>query len=231
MTDTKEETSGKKPLTQERLLDAAEVLFADREFDAVSTREIATRAGAQLALVHYYFGSKEELFRQVLARRVEELSQRRLALLSDYRQKAGGRPISVSRIVEAFVLPVVEFSMLGDEGWKSYIRLNGRVATSDKYLRLAGDLYDPLAQIFIDELARAVGEVSRRDIEWGFLFMVSAMSGAFSESGRIERLSRGREKSSDLRDAYRVLVPFIAAGLRAISKAPVSRHKQHANPV
>ena len=214
----------KTPATQERLLNAAEALFAEREFDAVSIRDIAARADARLALVHYYFGTKEKLFRKVLARRVEELSQRRLGLLAAYRQ-SGRRKISVVRIVEAFVLPVLEFSMSGDEGWKSYIRLNGRVATSDKYLRMAGNLYDPVAQIFITELAKTLGKASRREIEWGFFFMVSVMSGAFSDSGRIERLSGGREKSSDVADAYRVMVPFITSGLSEIGRLPVTRRK------
>src|SRR6201996_4734848 len=65
------------------LLNAAEALFADKEFDAVTTRDIANRAKVNLALVHYYFGAKEKLFRAVLERRIEKLSHRRLQLLKD----------------------------------------------------------------------------------------------------------------------------------------------------
>src|SRR5579872_2088550 len=89
------------------LLNAAEALFADREFDAVTTRDIANRAKVNLALVHYYFGAKEKLFRAVLARRIEELSRRRLQLLEDRRQSSPAIPIV--QIVEAFVLPLLEF--------------------------------------------------------------------------------------------------------------------------
>jgi AcrR family transcriptional regulator len=206
----------------ERLLDAAEALFAAREFESVSTRDIAKRAKVNLALVHYYFGTKEKLFRGVLARRVEELSQRRLQFL-DARRKAA-KPIPVTQIAEAFILPLLEFSTAGDPGWKNYIRLNGRVASSEKYLKMAGDLYDPVARIFMDEIALTLADASRRDIEWGFLFMVSAMSGAFSGSGRIERLSGGHGKSSDLRKACRVLIPFVATGLAAIETSGRGKH-------
>ena len=223
MTARKQKTKTSKARnTEESLLDAAEALFAEREFDSVSTRDIAKRAKVNLALVHYYFGTKPKLFRRVLARRIEELSRRRLQLLAERRKSS--KPIPVAQIVDAFVLPLLEFATAGDRGWKSYIRLNGRVASSDKYMKLAGDLYDPVARIFIDEIARTLGTASRRDIEWSYLFMVSVMSCAFAGSGRIERLSDGRGQPTDLREAYSVLIPFISAGLVATEKSIRAKH-------
>src|SRR3954454_7892011 len=86
------------------LLNAAEALFAEHEFDSVSTRDIANRAKVNLALVHYYFGTKQKLFRAVLARRIEELSRRRLQLLDKCRSSSN--LMSVAQIAEAFVLPL-----------------------------------------------------------------------------------------------------------------------------
>ncbi|MFI9640067.1 TetR family transcriptional regulator [Micromonospora sp. NPDC051925] len=51
------------PDTREAILAAARSTFAERGFDAASIRSIATAAGVDPALVHHYFGSKEELFR------------------------------------------------------------------------------------------------------------------------------------------------------------------------
>jgi len=195
------------------LLNAAEALFAEHEFDSVSTRDIANRAKVNLALVHYYFGTKQKLFRAVLARRIEELSRRRLQLLDAQRRSSALIP--VAQIAEAFVLPLLEFATTGNRGWRNYIRLNGRVASSDKYMKLAGDLYDPAADVFVEEIARTLHAADRRDVEWGYLFMVSVMSCAFAGGGRIERLSKGQGKSSNLREAYDVLIPFISAGLAA----------------
>jgi AcrR family transcriptional regulator len=81
---------------EESLMDAAEALFAERDFDSVSTRDIASRAKVNLALVHYYFGTKEKLFRRVLSRRVEELSRRRIELLEA--RRTSSRPIPVEQI-------------------------------------------------------------------------------------------------------------------------------------
>lgn len=49
-----------------RLLDAARALFAAKGFDKTSTREIASSVGANIGLISYYFGGKEELYLAVL---------------------------------------------------------------------------------------------------------------------------------------------------------------------
>jgi AcrR family transcriptional regulator len=48
--------------TKGRILGAARAAFADRGFDGATVREIAARAGVDPALVHHYFGTKQQLF-------------------------------------------------------------------------------------------------------------------------------------------------------------------------
>ena len=55
--------------TRKALLEAAEQLFAQHGFEAVSVRHLATAAGANLSMVSYYFGSKEGLFEELIASR------------------------------------------------------------------------------------------------------------------------------------------------------------------
>lgn len=52
--------------TSERILTAARELFAEHGYDHVTIRMIAAAAGANVALVHRYFGSKADLFAKVL---------------------------------------------------------------------------------------------------------------------------------------------------------------------
>ncbi|AUI56894.1 TetR/AcrR family transcriptional regulator [Amycolatopsis sp. BJA-103] len=54
--------------TKAALLDAAAALFAERGFDRTTVRDIAKLAGANQALLFRYFGSKDALFEEVLAR-------------------------------------------------------------------------------------------------------------------------------------------------------------------
>ncbi|MEU3457085.1 TetR family transcriptional regulator [Micromonospora sp. NPDC006766] len=56
-----------RPDTRAAILAAARAAFAERGFDAASIRTIATAAAVDPALVHHYFGTKEELFRATVA--------------------------------------------------------------------------------------------------------------------------------------------------------------------
>jgi len=62
--------------TANRILDAAERVFAREGFSGASTRTIATAANANIGLLTYYFGSKEGLLVAVVARRVDSLLER-----------------------------------------------------------------------------------------------------------------------------------------------------------
>jgi AcrR family transcriptional regulator len=54
------------PDTREAILAAAREAFADRGFDGASIRTIAATAGVDPALVHHYFGAKEQLFLEAM---------------------------------------------------------------------------------------------------------------------------------------------------------------------
>jgi TetR/AcrR family transcriptional regulator, regulator of cefoperazone and chloramphenicol sensitivity len=54
--------------TREKLLEAAEQIFAERGFDGATVREICLRAGANIAAVNYHFGDKQNLYTEVLRR-------------------------------------------------------------------------------------------------------------------------------------------------------------------
>ena len=60
---------GGRERTTAAILDAAEKLFAERGFTAVTVRDIAAEAGVSHALVHRYLGSKEQVYRAALSRR------------------------------------------------------------------------------------------------------------------------------------------------------------------
>ncbi|MCB9848176.1 MAG: TetR/AcrR family transcriptional regulator [Phycisphaeraceae bacterium] len=57
-----------KPNTKLALLDAAEQLFGERGYEAVGIREIVDLANANLAAIKYHFGSKRDLYNEVVGR-------------------------------------------------------------------------------------------------------------------------------------------------------------------
>ena len=61
-----EQRRGGREQTTAAILDAAEKLFAERGFTAVTVRDIAAEAGVSHALVHRYLGSKQDVYRAML---------------------------------------------------------------------------------------------------------------------------------------------------------------------
>ena len=59
--------------TRERLLRAAERLFADRGFGHVTVREICRAAGANVAAVNYHFGDKLGLYREIMQSAIDKM--------------------------------------------------------------------------------------------------------------------------------------------------------------
>ncbi len=111
--------------TRDLLHDAAARLFAERGVDNVSIAEIVRAADQRnTSAVHYHFGSRDEVLREVLARHVPELAERRSVLL----EHARARPARDARsAAEAIVRPVTEFAQ---GGWRqrAYLQIGSELA-------------------------------------------------------------------------------------------------------
>lgn len=59
--------------TEEKIKEAASIVFTKKGYGNARTRDIAEEAGINLALLNYYFRSKEKLFQIVMAERIEKL--------------------------------------------------------------------------------------------------------------------------------------------------------------
>lgn len=81
--------------TPDLILDAAEALFARQGFAATSIKQIGAEAGANPALIYYYFQSKEGLYRGVLERIFGTIAANAAALLAS----ASGPQDAVPRLI------------------------------------------------------------------------------------------------------------------------------------
>ena len=92
------------PDARERILAAAERLFAKRGVEKTSTREITTEAGVNVASVNYYFRSKEALTEEIFMRLAERATAIRLADLSEIcrRRGSGGAVAAPGRALGVF---------------------------------------------------------------------------------------------------------------------------------
>jgi AcrR family transcriptional regulator len=73
------------PSTEQRILRAAEKVFQESGFAGARMQAIADEAGINKAMLHYYFKSKDTLFRMVLADALNELMPRQMQIMASDR--------------------------------------------------------------------------------------------------------------------------------------------------
>lgn len=200
-----------RPDRQQAILLAAEKLFAQRGYHAVTIRQIADEAGVPLALVGYYYGPKHDLFHAVFAHWNRTIEERLIALDRAVAEPTDARRLL--RIVEAFVQPVIR--MRSSSEGQYYAQLVGRELgyASQEADRVLREFFDPMAARFIDALHAALPHATRADAAWGYQFALGALLHHLVDT-RVARLSGGINVPNDPAAAER-LVRFIVGGLRA----------------
>lgn len=68
---------------QLQIIETSERLFAQKGFDATSVRDIAEEAGINVAMISYYFGSKEKLMEAIFEAKIGKVQMRVEELLKD----------------------------------------------------------------------------------------------------------------------------------------------------
>ena len=117
------------PDTKEKLLDTAEILFADQGYESVSVRDIAAEADVNLAAINYHFQGKDNLYKAVLLRRV---APKRDKIISSLEQVMGGANPTLDGLVSAFVRAHLEDALVSDQGAVA-LRLVARELTEPKH--------------------------------------------------------------------------------------------------
>jgi AcrR family transcriptional regulator len=143
---------------RERILDAAERLIAERGVD-VPFREIAAGAGQKNnSAVHYHFGSREGLIREVISRRTAAEDSLRLEMLAALEEQGTGDDLRV--LVGALIRPLCEAAYTA--GATHYARFLEQVrhhpALSDSVFDPAGF---PASQIVVNRIARILGDLPK----------------------------------------------------------------------
>ena len=203
--------------TKERILDAAEQLFAERGFARTSLRTITNEAGVNLAAVHYHFGSKDALFRAVFGRRIEPVNRERLRQLERLEAEAGQHPVSVEALLEAFLGPVMRLQrdLGGRRGvWSRFI---GRVYSEpiDLVQTMIRDQFADIGRRFIAALHRTLPHLPPAAIYQRVQFTVGTMTHILTALDQIHVVEEWSPKAVDSEATLRHLVTFLACGFRA----------------
>lgn len=213
--------------TIDRILAAAEELFADFGIAGTSVRNITDKAKVNVAAVNYHFDSKENLVRKVLERRAADLEQLRTIALDAAEAKAAAerREPTPIELVEAMVFPIVDKALAETDGWQHFIRFLSRLTWEPGY----EEMTPPESQVRIFErfeaaLMRAVPHLADDLMtrKWRLAFMRSATQQSLM---MITTLKSGKypkglpiaaaAAATPIETIKRELAAFIASGLAA----------------
>ena len=204
-------------VTRERILDAAEELFAQHGFDGVTVRQVTRKANVDVALAHYYFGTKRGLFDSVFLRRAAILNDARLKSIDQYQIDPGPGGATVEGFIQAFLGPIMEYWASGEPGWKHYLAIVAQVNNTPKWGgETMARYFDPVIHRLIDAIRGIMPGAHDDDLYWSYQFLSGALTLTFAETGRIDLLSSGVCHSTDYEAVKARMAPFIAAGFRRL---------------
>ena len=207
--------SDARPDRRQAILLAAEKLFAQNGYHAVSIRQIAIEAKVPLALVAYYYGQKHELFEAIFEHwrpTIDERLTRLQAAVDD------GGPDLLNHIVEAFVQPVLRIRASAEGEFYALLVARELGYASPEADRVLRRHFDPLAHAFIDALRLALPHASVGACAWAYQFALGALLHHLSDQ-RVQRLSLGANTPNDV-SSHPMLVRFIEGGIRAALPPP-----------
>ncbi|RYF51245.1 MAG: TetR/AcrR family transcriptional regulator [Comamonadaceae bacterium] len=204
---------GGTSVVRDEILDAAETVFSNLGYAGTSLREVAEKARVTQALISYYFGSKFGLFEQAFLRRSEPISLERIERLEALQNGGFATP---HELVRAFLLPTV--SLRASPQGRAFLRLQARLHTEPPEIsyELRTRAYGGSTGMYVDALRAAIPGLSELDAHWRVAMMVGTYLYAFSDTHRLEEMTRpGIYDSADTDSLIEQVTRFVVGGLEA----------------
>ena len=204
---------------RERLLDAAEELFAEHGFNGASVRDITTKANGNVAAVNYHFGSKENLYHEVFLRRMREVTEMRLQTIDKVMSQTD-HVVTLEELLKEFSIAFLK-PFLDEKTGDHFIKLMIHELTSQHLPKamFVNEIIEPTMKALESALLKLVPGLQPRQI------MLALMSLA----GQLIHIIRMREmldfeeftiqKVPDFEEIINHVVSFTAAGICSMAKA------------
>lgn len=199
--------------SREDILDAAEVLFADLGYAGTSLRHVAEQIDVTTALITYYFGSKEKLFREVFLRKGTEIATARMDSLAAL--EADGRVPTTAELVRAFLTPSLRLRE-SPQG-RAFLRLHSRLHMEPEEISYAlrREVYDTSTRAYARAFLAALPQLSEEIVYVRMSLMIGAYLYAFSDTNRLEELVPSPGRRFDIFYNLEEIVAFATAGMQA----------------
>ncbi|CEO39668.1 TetR/AcrR family transcriptional regulator [Photobacterium kishitanii] len=201
--------------TKNRILDAAELLFAEHGFKETSLRAITTAASANLASVNYHYGDKKGLIRAVLSRYLELfIPAFKMELVALHQRDE----FDMNDVFLCTKRPLLRLNSFKNNGTTIFMSL-----ISHGYTDVQGHLrwfitthYDDVIQLFIGAVRRAYPCLDPETLFWRLHFTLGASVFTMTSSTALCDIADSNFSNRvQTEDLINRLVPYLAAGVTA----------------
>ena len=210
----KRATSSTSDTTRNHIIRAAEKLFANKGFRAMTLRDVTQEAKVNLAAVNYHFGSKNNLMYEVIRDRIEPINIARLkrleSLISEHREV----PLPLNTIFDSLFRPLFESDGPRKGPNPALLKMIGRTfAEPADFMRgMHRDFFQELSQRYLTELKRSCPDFSDETLKYRFFLTISTMLGATINQVILENLSDSKSSPPNYDKILSELIAYATAG-------------------
>jgi AcrR family transcriptional regulator len=166
-------------VTRERILKAAQSLFADRGYKDTSVRAVVTKARVNQAAIHYHFGGKDGLYREVLRATIRALTEHQLAHAEELKEMS--RENALAEFIKYQLRPLAARGEIS----RHYRIFNWEnVRPTAIYRKLVSEEATPFLSFAVDLMRRFMPSADQRTLIMAAIWLV----------GQCTVFSRNREQ-------------------------------------
>jgi AcrR family transcriptional regulator len=201
--------------TRERILRAAERIYAASGFHGMSLREVTLLAGVNLAAVNYHFGSKDKLIHAMADRRLTPINSERIERLKKLRDKHGKDPIPVKDLVAGLIDPMFKALRHGKGNRAIMVRLVAQMLIDDphRFSHIHKVFYQNVIDVYHDELQRAFPDLSSHQVYARFFCAFATVLGLRLMHDSMDWFLRVRSETRQFDLLEEEMTAFLIGGL------------------
>jgi len=214
--------------SRDRILDAAERLFAEKGLRATTLREIGAAARANTGSIYFHFKTKAELTREVFRRRLAPLDAERLTRLEECERDSAPDPPGLPAILEALIAPLARLTR-GGGGGLHFLGVLGRTYSEPdpEIIRMLQRDHGATLERFREALARALPDLPEEQLRLRFHFALGSVAHTLGSDVTWRMVSGRRPAASAWQRVLAELMPFLVAGFEApIAASAVPRTRR-----
>ncbi len=209
--------TGEAQEAQQRLLDAAEEMFAQKGFNGTSIRDLTTKANCNLASINYHFGDKQELYEELFRWRLREMRDSRLKAIKAV--MTGKAKPTLEKLLHAYAVAFLEPLSDPERNWR-FMQLFARELVEQRLSRntFLEEMAAPIMAALEKAIAAVCPHLDKRNVQMSIHSIVGQLIHVMHAKAMLEG-GQGRAIATfDIDEAIDHIVKFSAAGIRAFAK-------------